>query len=145
MRLEQQRVVKVESWRCYNFVKQMQPRQKTNLPWMATILNTTVETQDVKDLVIPWAHTNRLICADSHFASVETARELYKLGLKFIGVVKTATRSYPWKHLNAIQLHERGDRHGMHHQATEEGLPSLLAFTLLDRTRRYFIASCSNL
>jgi hypothetical protein len=35
------------------------------------------------------------VCADSYFASVQAAEHLLSMGLKFIGVVKTATRKFP--------------------------------------------------
>jgi hypothetical protein len=38
-------------------------------------------TAIIKDLVFPWAGTGRIVAADSYFASVETALELYKIGL----------------------------------------------------------------
>jgi Transposase IS4 len=44
-------------------------------------------TEIVKELVLPWAHSDRVVCADSYFASVVTAEELLRLGLRFIGVV----------------------------------------------------------
>ena len=49
----------------------------------------------LKGLVLPWANSGRLVCADSCFASVATAESLLEIGLKFIGVIKTATRKYP--------------------------------------------------
>ena len=44
------------------------------------------------ELVRPWANTDRVVCADSYFASVQAALRLKKMGLRFIGTVKTATR-----------------------------------------------------
>lgn len=41
----------------------------------------------LKELVLPWAKTGRLVCADSYFASVATAEALLRIGLKFIGVI----------------------------------------------------------
>jgi Transposase IS4 len=46
-------------------------------------------------LVQPWAGTGRIICADFYFASVEAAEVMGGIGLKFIGVVKTATKRHP--------------------------------------------------
>ena len=57
----------------------------------------------------PWAHTDRLICSDSYFASVTAVEELEKLGLRFIGVVKTATKKFPMAYLDSIDLEGRGD------------------------------------
>lgn len=44
------------------------------------------------DLVEPWRVSNRRVCADSFFASVEAAEKLLQIGLKFIAVVKNATQ-----------------------------------------------------
>ncbi len=46
----------------------------------------------LKELMEPWYHTRRIVCVDSYFASVSTAKKLGRLGLRFIGVVNTATR-----------------------------------------------------
>jgi hypothetical protein len=35
-------------------------------------------TKVLKELVMPWASTGRIVASDSHFASVESAEELYK-------------------------------------------------------------------
>ena len=57
----------------------------------------------------PWAYTDCLICADSYFASVTTVEELAKLGLRLIGVVKTATKNFLLVYLNSIELKVRVD------------------------------------
>jgi Transposase IS4 len=47
-------------------------------------------------LVKPWyGKGDRIVCADSYFASVEAALYLKARGLRFIGVLKTATSRYP--------------------------------------------------
>jgi Transposase IS4 len=46
-------------------------------------------------LVSPWAGSGRIITADSYFSNVEAALHLRDLGLKYVGVVKTATRRFP--------------------------------------------------
>jgi hypothetical protein len=98
----------------------------------------------LKFLVTPWKFSNRVVCADSYFASVPAARQLLNWGLKFIGVVKTATRMFPMKYLSEIELAERGDRKGIVANDTH-GNVQLLAFVWMDRDRRYFIASGSSL
>jgi hypothetical protein len=35
-------------------------------------------TQVLKDLVMPWARTGHIVAADSYFASIESAEELYR-------------------------------------------------------------------
>ena len=38
----------------------------------------------LKELVLPWANTNRIVCADSYFASVVASDELKKIGLHLL-------------------------------------------------------------
>ena len=45
-----------------------------------------------KEIVLPWANTDRIVCAGSYFASVTAAEKLWEHGLRFIGVIKTTTR-----------------------------------------------------
>ena len=52
-------------------------------------------TKVLADLVKPWAHTSRIVCADSYFSLKQPCDYLRKMGLRFIGVVKTATKGYP--------------------------------------------------
>ena len=98
----------------------------------------------LKELIGPWTGSGRLVCADSFFASVQAAEVLVQEGLKFIGVVKTATKMFPLKHLQSIELEKRGDRVGLIRRK-EEGDCDLLAFAWMDRERRYFICSGSNM
>ena len=62
----------------------------------------------LKELIGPWTGSDRLVCVDSHFASVQAAEVLEQEGLKFIGVVKTVTKMFPMKHLQSIELEKRG-------------------------------------
>ena len=57
---------------------------------------------------MPWANTKWLVMADSAFSVVQTAEGLCHIGLHFIGVIKTATKHCPWKHLNEVQLNGKG-------------------------------------
>lgn len=98
----------------------------------------------LKHLVMPWAMTNRIVCADSYFASVGACEEMARIGLRFIGVVKTATRRFPQTYLSALELVERGDRCGLIAK-DPDGIPKMLAFVWMDRNRRYFIANTSSL
>jgi hypothetical protein len=98
----------------------------------------------IKSLVSPWIMSDLIVCADSYFASVATALELKRLGLRFIGVVKTATKQFPLAHLSGLELRDRGDHRGVVSKGID-GQPSLLAFVWLDRNRRYFIATGSSL
>ena len=64
-------------------------------------------TQVLKTLVAPWTNSNIIVCADSYFASVGCCKELKRIGLCFIGVVKTATKRFPMAHLSQIELVNR--------------------------------------
>ena len=101
-------------------------------------------TMVLKELVEPWLHTDRIVCADSYFSSVQTAIEMLRLGTRFIGVVKTATKKYPMRYLTSLELENRGDLRGLVAE-DENGKPELLAFVWMDRDRRYFISTTSSL
>ena len=96
----------------------------------------------LKDLVEPWYDSGRVICADSYFASVSTAVETARLGLRFIGVVKTATRQFPKAYLSSLPLDSRGAWKGVKTTIDET---DLYAFVWVDRERRYFISNTSSL
>lgn len=100
-------------------------------------------TEVLRQLVIPFAGSDRIVCADSYYASVTTANELLKIGLRHIGVVKTATRMFPSQALGEKELLEKGDYIAM--LAKNEDGKSLLAFSWADRDRKSFIATCSHL
>ena len=100
----------------------------------------------MKELVLPWLHTDRIVCGDSYFASVPAAQMLSRNGMRFIGVVKTATRHYPMAYLSRVELQDRGDRKGLVTRGRrDEQQPTLLAFVWMDRQRRYFISTASSL
>ena len=50
-------------------------------------------TNVLKFLVEPWVRMDCCVCADSYFASVNAVTVLRMMGLRFIGVVKTATKN----------------------------------------------------
>ncbi len=101
-------------------------------------------TKVLKELIQPWAMSDRCICADSYFASVKAVEELQRMRLKFIGVIKTSTRRYPMQYLSHLHFHNRGDRHGVVAKDAD-GNPTMMAFVWVDRERRYFIASAGSL
>jgi Transposase IS4 len=89
--------------------------------------------------------TNCIVVADSYFASVQAALRLKRIGLHFIGTIKTAMKEFPMAYLGSHVLAEgKGDRHGIIHTDPESGT-QLLAFVWVDRDRRYFISTCSSL
>jgi hypothetical protein len=60
------------------------------------------------ELVSPWRNSHRIVCADSYFAFAPTALLLWRHELRFIGVIKTATKQYMYKNLDNKVLRERG-------------------------------------
>jgi len=59
------------------------------------------------ELLAPWFR------ADSYFASFSPAKELFRVGLRFIGVVKQAHRHFPMEYLQKMEmLQNRGQRIG---------------------------------
>ena len=49
-------------------------------------------TSILKYLVVPWANSERGVFAGSYFASVSSAEEMMRIGIRFVAVVKTATK-----------------------------------------------------
>ena len=94
--------------------------------------NVNKSTQVMKELVLPWAKTDCVVVGDSYFASIQATRELYKIGLRFIGVVKTATRDFPYKHLSEHEFSERGQFTCLVHNGVGINDPDLLAFAWVD-------------
>jgi Transposase IS4 len=97
------------------------------------------------DLVRPWANTGCVVVADSYFASVQAAIRLHRIGLRFIGTVKTATKQFPMGYLGTKVMNDgRGDRCGLLAKDADSGA-TLMAFCWVDRDRRYFVSTCSSL
>ena len=96
------------------------------------------------ELVQPWRNTHRVVCGDSFFASVSAARHLYRNGLRFIGVVKQATKEFPMQHLSNLHMPGgRGDRRALVSDIGEDG--KLMSLVWVDRERRYFIATTDSM
>lgn len=55
-------------------------------------------------LITPWINSQRIVCADSYSALVIAAELLCRNWLKFIGVVKTATRRFLIWYLSTQEL-----------------------------------------
>lgn len=92
------------------------------------------------ELVMPWANTGRIVCADSFFASVATATELLKNGLRFTGVVETATKEFPLAYFHRQRMGKRGD--WLHLVARDEhSNPFIFAVVFLDRDRQHFVST----
>ena len=101
-------------------------------------------TNVLKQVVSPWFGSNRIVCADSYFASVGAAEELFRNGLRFIGVVKTATKGFPKTYLGSVELQTRGDFLALKRRAVGNK-PALAAFVWMNRERRYFVSIVGNL
>ncbi len=91
-------------------------------------------------LVSPWAHSSRIVCADSYFASVRTAKFLYEKGLRFIGVIKTAHREFPLSYLGAVPMSGRGTWKSLIHTDEAKAI-DVGALLWVDRERRYFVTT----
>ena len=63
-----------------------------------------------------------------------------RLGMRFIGVVKTASKQFPMSYLHALEFDKRGEWKGLRNATT-----SMYAFVWVDRNRRYFITNTSSL
>jgi Transposase IS4 len=101
-------------------------------------------TKVLMDLVKPWKNGNRIVCANSYFASVQCARELLKWRLKFIAVIKFSHKDYPMDFLSRRTLQRKGDWFGLVNK-NEDQVPEYLAFVWLDRDRSYVIATTLSL
>ena len=99
-------------------------------------------TRVLKELTMPWAFTDRIVCSDSYFSSVQSAEAMKDLGLNYIGAVKTATRRFPMRALSTATIGNRGDHLSYVHRENEKS--SLMAVCWVDRDRHYFISTCSS-
>ena len=66
------------------------------------------------------------------------------MSIRFIGVVKTATKEFPQQFLSIVELAQKGDYKGVVSIDPVTNY-TLLAFVWVDRERRYFISNCSSL
>ena len=94
----------------------------------------------LNDLIEPWYNTHRVVCADSYFASVSTAKELMLIGMRFIGVVKTAFKKFSIAYLQALEFFKRVEWKGLRNATT-----LLYVFVWVACNRRYFITNTSSL
>ena len=53
-------------------------------------------TSVIKQLALPWANLQRIVCAGSYVACVPTVYEMTRIGLRFIGVEKQQHDSFLW-------------------------------------------------
>jgi hypothetical protein len=109
----------------------------------------TLENQDgllhgtrvMINLLVLWHHDGeRVVCGDSYFASVSAVTEMKKLGLRFIGIIKTATKQFSMAYLSSREVIERGNSHALYTN-NQDGEVELLAVMWVDRDRGYFVAN----
>ena len=98
-------------------------------------------TRVMKKLVAPWRNSGRVVCADSYFSPVPCAIAMRDMGMRCIGVAKTATKKYPRHYLSTVEQPEKGDDKGVLNIEPTTGY-TLLAFVWVDQERRYFISNC---
>ena len=101
-------------------------------------------TRVMKQLFAPWRNSGRVVCEDYYFASVPCAISMRDTGMRFIGVVKTATKQYPQHYLSTVELPEKGDYKGVLNIEPTNGY-TLLAFLWVDQYKIYFISNCCSL
>jgi hypothetical protein len=89
-------------------------------------------TNICRKLVLSWRHTNTIVCANSYFASINCCESLLSIGLKSIGVVKTAPKWFMKQYLQAQLLQEKINQHTVLHK-DNKGVPDMFAFVWLDR------------
>ena len=99
----------------------------------------------VKELCFPWANTNHVAVANSCFASVQMTQKMKKIGHQFIGVVKTSTCKFPMTELSEVHLNKQGKWKSLHCKNEEPKELDIKAFVWVDRDRRHFVSTCSNL
>ncbi len=93
-----------------------------------------------RQLVEPWKNTNRIVCGDSYFAFVNTVKQLYDIGLRFIGVVKTAHCHFLAQYLGSVIMEGREKWFSVVHHGSDRNC-DIGTFLWVDRERRYFVTS----
>ena len=99
-------------------------------------------TDVLKFLVEPWVRMDYCVCADSYFTSVNAVTVMRMMGLRFIGMVKTATKKFLMSYLSNLLLVQHGDNKGLVARGTD-GQPTMLSFVWMNQDRPYFVASAS--
>jgi hypothetical protein len=102
-------------------------------------------TKILLGLIKPWWIKVRcIVCADSYFSSVQTALQCQTKGFQYIGIVKTATRSFPMQYLSRVSLADRGRHHVAIHTVGDAAI-DMAAFVWVDKEWRCFITAASSL
>ena len=100
-------------------VKNIQEEVKAELGWESGNVYELIHGCKVlKELIEPCYHARRVVCADSYFSSVSTAKEIMRLGMRFIGVVKNASKQFTMAFLQALEFEKRGEWKGLRNAKT---------------------------
>jgi Transposase IS4 len=78
---------------CLKLVKTATEQQATS-PYNDEDDGLTHGTRVLKELISPWFHSDRVVCADSYFASVKTAEELKRFNMRFMVLLKQKQKSF---------------------------------------------------
>ena len=98
----------------------------------------------MKQLVRSWANSGRVVGVDLYFASLPCTLGLKVMGLRFICVVKTATKEYPQQYISIAEIPAKGDHKCVLNIHSTAGY-TLLAFVWVDCKPSYFISNCCSL
>jgi hypothetical protein len=71
--------------------------------------------------------------------------ELYKNGLRFVGVVKMAIKGFPKSFLSGVEIEHRSDFLALKAVPASDGDPELTSFVWMDLERWYYIATAGSL
>lgn len=93
-------------------------------------------------LTKPYWGSQRTVVGDARFASVETAEELLRRGLRFIGAVKQATAGFPMEELQRGVMVGRGVHRGL---VTQWETWQIGAVVWTDRHRMTFVFTTGDL
>ena len=117
-------------------------KQHENDPRLANGRELNHGTKVLMELLETWKGGTRncTVCAGSYFASVKTFRELELIGFNFIGVVKTATKLFPIKWLNPLELENCGDRKVLVSKDSDGNLLEI-AVMWVDTNHRFFVGN----
>lgn len=100
----------------------------------------------LRELCLPWACRERHVFGDSYFASVSACEELFKIGLRFTGPVKTATSRYPTAFFNEIQLANKGEWQSLQSSIHINGSDRVVAAVCWrDRHRRQYVTTAGDI
>ena len=96
-------------------------------------------------LTHPWHSSGRVVVADCHFASLKLAEELYRRGIRFLGVIKNNTTGFPKEWLSTTALQgSPGEFKMLVHDPETPNFPRVGAVVWVVRARRFYIGTCSN-